>query len=82
MEKPHQIDIFREPQREDDERIVQEAELTAIQEEEAGKEEQSIREAMKEERYCPDKKKSNKGRKEWLALGRKLNGEDNDLFNQ
>ena len=76
MEKAQRCDIFEKPQIESDESVAQAAEAAVAENEEAESEKQRIREAMKEEGFLPDKKKTNKGRKEWLALGRKLNGED------
>lgn len=75
MENPQQFDLFKKPQIESDENIVQAAEEAAIQNDEAESEQQRIYEAMKEEGYFPEKKKKT-GRKAWLELGRKLTGED------
>lgn len=77
MEKSsQQFDLFEKPQVESDESVAQAAEAAVVEKEEAVSEQQRIYEAMKEEGFLPDKKKTKNGRKEWLALGRKLNGED------
>lgn len=76
MKNSQQFDIFEKPQIESDESVVQAAEATVAEKEEAEKERQSVCEAMKEEGFLPDNKKTKNGRKGWLALGRKLNGED------
>lgn len=76
MKNSQQFDLFEKPQIESDESVAQAAEEAAAQSEEAEKERQSVYEAMKDEGFLPDKKKTKNGRKGWLAFGRKLNGED------
>lgn len=78
MEK--QFDFFKEPpQIESDERITQAAEEADAKREEEEKGQQGIYEAMKEEGYFSSFDKKSRvrtARKEWLALGKKLTGED------
>ncbi|MEK7487840.1 MAG: hypothetical protein AAB598_00790, partial [Patescibacteria group bacterium] len=78
-EKAQQCDIFEKPQIESDESVAQAADAAVAESEEADKEKQRIYEAMKEEGYFSSSDKKSRvrtARKEWLALGRKLNGED------